>query len=841
MELVDGLSITRFCDQNKLTVEARLTLFSEVCKAINHAHSKNIIHRDLKPDNILVTTFDDHPVPKLLDFGLAKATTHQKLTDKSVQTRLGQVLGTPLYMSPEQADLGSTKIDEKTDIYALGVILFELIVGSTPISQQDVKQLSLVEILSKIRKTPPPALSQRLSESSVDVNLIVANRATDIAKLRIIVSEPLNAIVQKACAINPEQRYSSGREFGEDISSLRFDDLDPYATLPPEPITPTKDEPALLENTKPKRSLLALIGAAAALLIAVGAGGYWVASFLGNGNRIEDAQLLADGQIGEDVSNSSNETEDARALDPPVKKEEAESEIPSPDKDIVESDSEKETESINPELESPPAPVKEPEPPVVDPPPTSISGKIPTMKFALIPPGKFKMGRAERLTTLLEIFPGEGDGTQFANEYPQTIREITRPFYMSRYEVTNEQFSQFIEETGQTPEVKMGAPRRNPTGVTTHESVVDWENPGDQATGPSHPVVLVTWNDAMRFCRWLSTKENRVVRLPTEFEWEYSCRAGSTTRYWSGDDPESLGRIANVPNAGFEASFTIPNIQFNHMVTNSETSQAIPVSGVHDVTFTIDRNIGMVLFTDEPTKPDDSALKGKEVLTSGQLENGWYYVCTKSEQYPAPRVNFVNRLKVPIQIKDKLGAHEIAPVAENPEGKSLLPVVTKVSPNVEIEIQSRLTKKWRQFGFARGTLAVCASAQLISGDTDWVAFGGSTRDALMIEDNKLVMHNLDENETVKIRDGNKQVTELRPGARREFFAKNMRSTSFIKTNDGYQSLAPVGMFKANPFGLHDMHGNVWEWCGGDRYSDQLSAGFPKDRSDIYVIKGGCFL
>ena len=161
MELVRGIKITDYCDQNNLSTEERLDLFVQVCHAIQHAHQKGIIHRDIKPSNILVMLADDVPVPKVIDFGIAKA-IGERLTDKTVYTRFEQFIGTPAYMSPEQAGLSGLDVDTRSDIYSLGVLLYELLTGRTPFEPKALAQAGLEEIIRCIREDEPPKPSTRL-------------------------------------------------------------------------------------------------------------------------------------------------------------------------------------------------------------------------------------------------------------------------------------------------------------------------------------------------------------------------------------------------------------------------------------------------------------------------------------------------------------------------------------------------------------------------------------------------------------------------------------------------------------------------------------------------------
>ena len=165
MELVKGIPITEYCDAHRLDLPARLALFRQVCSAVQHAHQKGIIHRDLKPSNILVESHDDKPVPKVIDFGLAKATSGLRLTEQSLFTAFGSVAGTPLYMAPEQASFNALDIDTRADIYALGVILYELLAGSTPIRRETMQRAALDEMLRVIREDEPPTPSSRISTS----------------------------------------------------------------------------------------------------------------------------------------------------------------------------------------------------------------------------------------------------------------------------------------------------------------------------------------------------------------------------------------------------------------------------------------------------------------------------------------------------------------------------------------------------------------------------------------------------------------------------------------------------------------------------------------------------
>ncbi|MEK7756619.1 MAG: serine/threonine-protein kinase, partial [Planctomycetota bacterium] len=178
MEHVPGLRITDFCDMHRLTTDERLHLFMDVCHAVQHAHQKGIIHRDMKPSNVLVAVQDDKPVVKVIDFGVAKA-TQQRLTEHTLFTEQGQLIGTPGYMSPEQAEMTALDIDTRTDIYSLGVLLYELLVGARPFDDQVLRQAGLAEIQRIIREVDPPKPSTKFSSLGVDSTVIAQKRHTE--------------------------------------------------------------------------------------------------------------------------------------------------------------------------------------------------------------------------------------------------------------------------------------------------------------------------------------------------------------------------------------------------------------------------------------------------------------------------------------------------------------------------------------------------------------------------------------------------------------------------------------------------------------------------------------
>ncbi len=230
MELVRGVPITEYCDRNQLTPRERLELFIPVCQAIQHAHQKGIIHRDLKPSNVLVTLHDGVPVPKVIDFGVAKA-IDQRLTERTMFTEFGAVIGTLEYMSPEQAELGGLDIDTRSDIYSLGVMLYELLTGSTPLERAKLLQAAYGDILRRIREEESTKPSTRLSESKDALPSISAQRKMEPARLMKFIRGDLDWIVMKSLEKDRTRRYETATGFARDIR--RYLDGDPVEACPP--------------------------------------------------------------------------------------------------------------------------------------------------------------------------------------------------------------------------------------------------------------------------------------------------------------------------------------------------------------------------------------------------------------------------------------------------------------------------------------------------------------------------------------------------------------------------------------------------------------------------------
>jgi serine/threonine protein kinase/tetratricopeptide (TPR) repeat protein len=229
MELVKGVPLTKYCDERRLAPRERLELFIAVCQAVQHAHQKGIIHRDLKPSNVLVAQYDGPPVPKVIDFGIAKA-AGPKLTERTLFTDFGAVVGTLEYMSPEQAELNQLDIDTRSDVYSLGVLLYELLTGTTPLERERLKAAALLEVLRAIREEEPPRPSTRLSTTD-ELPSIAANRGLQPRKLSGLVRGELDWVVMRALEKDRNRRYESASGLARDVERYLHDE--PVQACPP--------------------------------------------------------------------------------------------------------------------------------------------------------------------------------------------------------------------------------------------------------------------------------------------------------------------------------------------------------------------------------------------------------------------------------------------------------------------------------------------------------------------------------------------------------------------------------------------------------------------------------
>jgi len=230
MEYIEGLPITQYCDRNRLTIGHRLDVFVGVCRAVHHAHEKGVIHRDLKPSNVLVMEQDGLPLPKVIDFGIAKA-TDQWAVENTLLTQFGQMVGTPEYASPEQAEVMTGAVDETSDVYSLGVLLYELLIGTVPFEAARMRQVGLAEMLRIIREEDAPPLPRKLSAMSATAGNVAAHRQVDPAALRRLVDGDLNWITLKALEKVRERRYPSVAELAADIQ--RYLEHRPVLASPP--------------------------------------------------------------------------------------------------------------------------------------------------------------------------------------------------------------------------------------------------------------------------------------------------------------------------------------------------------------------------------------------------------------------------------------------------------------------------------------------------------------------------------------------------------------------------------------------------------------------------------
>jgi serine/threonine protein kinase len=283
MELVRGVPITEFCDQRRLTTRQRLELFGLVCQAVQHAHHKGIIHRDLKPSNVLVTLYDTIAVPKIIDFGIAKA-TGQQLTERTLFTHFAQMVGTPLYMSPEQAEMNGLDVDTRSDVYSMGVLLYELLTGTTPFESETLKQVGLDEMRRMIREEEPTTPSQRLNTLDAQVCSTVSDRrGVDGRRLGQVLRGELDWIVMRALEKDRHRRYESASAFAADVQRYLKDE--PVEACPP------SAGYRLRKYVRRNRQALVTAGVIAAVLVTATVVSTWLAVEANAARRLADERL----------------------------------------------------------------------------------------------------------------------------------------------------------------------------------------------------------------------------------------------------------------------------------------------------------------------------------------------------------------------------------------------------------------------------------------------------------------------------------------------------------------------------------------------------------------------
>jgi tetratricopeptide (TPR) repeat protein len=267
MELVKGTPITQYCDDHRLTLRERLELFLPVCQAIQHAHQKGIIHRDIKPSNVLIAPYDGRPVPKIIDFGVAKA-IGQRLTERTLYTGFGSVVGTLEYMSPEQAELNNQDIDTRSDIYTLGVLLYELLTDTTPFDPERLKTAAFDEVRRMIREEEPPKPSTRMSTLGPSATMVSANRRSDPKRLRQLLRGELDWIVMKCLEKDRNRRY-------ETVNGLTLD-VQRYLADEPVRACPPSAWYRFCKFTRRNKAGLTMAGLILSILVLLGGGAGWV-------------------------------------------------------------------------------------------------------------------------------------------------------------------------------------------------------------------------------------------------------------------------------------------------------------------------------------------------------------------------------------------------------------------------------------------------------------------------------------------------------------------------------------------------------------------------------------
>jgi formylglycine-generating enzyme required for sulfatase activity len=476
MEHIAGIRISDYCDRFRLNTRERLDLFMPVCQAVQHAHQKGIIHRDLKPSNVLVTLIDGKPVPKVIDFGVAKA-TNQRLTEQTVFTQQGLAIGTPEYMSPEQAEMTGLDVDNRTDIYSMGVMLYELLVGSVPFDSKLLRKAGFDEMRRIIREQEPPTLTGRLRTLGDTAKQVAYNRHTDPESLGKQLQGDLEWIALKAMDKDRIRRYQSAAELEADICRHLNEEM--VMAIPPSTIYRLR---------KFARRRRGLVTAAAVVLVSLTIG-LVLSTILYiraeqqeklNRSLLDLARMTQNlmrvqqlkGQINSAMA-SRNWKSAGEGIDELIRM--------APD----DAQALAWRRQVDREIENEPVAVER-----------KLSADSIGMQFVTIPSGKFIMGCSA------------GDSQCEGNENPRHEVTISRSFELGKHEVTQEQW------------VKLMVNNRS-------------YSKGDDRL----PVENLSWNDAQAFIAKLNAlNDGYRYRLPTEAEWEYAARGGTAGSYYGNLD-----------------------------------------------------------------------------------------------------------------------------------------------------------------------------------------------------------------------------------------------------------------------------------------------------------------